>query len=118
MKAKILVVEDEPLFRMLAVELLEETGFEALEASNADEAILILERNPDIRILMTDINMLGSMDGLRLASVVRERCSPVEIVVVSAKQALDPAKLPERAVFLPKPYDIDKLSKTLVSMAA
>jgi CheY-like chemotaxis protein len=117
-KAKILVVEDEPLVRMLAVDLVEESGFEALEASNADEAILILERNSDIRILMTDINMPGSMDGLRLAAVVRDRCPPIEIVVVSGKQALDLAKLPDRAVFLPKPYDIDKLSKTLVRMAA
>jgi two-component system, response regulator PdtaR len=65
----VLVVEDEPLLRMMAVEVVEEAGFVALEAGNADEAVALLESRSDISLLFTDINMPGSMDGLKLAMV-------------------------------------------------
>ncbi len=118
MTTRVLVVEDEPLVRMLAVDLVDDAGLEALEACNADDAIEVLSRTPDIGILMTDINMPGSMDGLKLAEVARTACPSIEIVVVSGRQSLDPGKLPERSVFLPKPYDIHKLSQLLLKMAA
>ena len=69
----VLVVEDEFLVRMNAVFLLEEAGFDVLEAGSADEAIALLEARKDIRIVFTDINMPGSMDGLRLAQAIRDR---------------------------------------------
>ena len=76
-KAVVLVVEDEPLLRMAATCLVEDAGFEAIEASNADEAILILEARTDIHIVFTDIDMPGSMDGLKLAEAVRGRWPPI-----------------------------------------
>ena len=63
----VLAVEDEPLILMLAVDMIRDAGFEPLWASNAEEAISILESRDDIRIVFTDINMPGSMDGIKLA---------------------------------------------------
>jgi CheY-like chemotaxis protein len=64
----VLVVEDEVVLRLMAVAVVESAGFQAIEASNADEAICILESRNDIRIVFTDIDMLGSMDGMKLAA--------------------------------------------------
>ena len=73
----VLIVEDEALVRMTAVDMIEEAGFEVLEATNADEAILLLEARRDITVVFTDIEMPGSMDGLRLAQAVRGRRPPL-----------------------------------------
>ena len=76
----ILVVEDELLLRLMAVDIVEEAGFEALAAATADEALAILEaRADDVRLVFTDIQMPGSMDGLGLAHAVRDRWPPVEL---------------------------------------
>ena len=88
----VLVVEDEPLLRMLAVEVVEEAGFIAIEARDADEAVVLLESRSDITLLFTDINMPGSMDGLKLAHAVRNRWPPIKILVVSGKQSLQPLR--------------------------
>jgi len=82
-KGIVLVVEDEPLLRLLAVDLVEEAGFEAVEAVDADQAVAILEPRNDIRIVFTDIDMPGSMDGMKLAAAVRDRWPPIEIIIVS-----------------------------------
>jgi CheY-like chemotaxis protein len=118
MRDIVLVVDDEPLVRMLAVEVAEEAGFEVLEASNADEAVILLETVPGIRILMTDVDMPGSMDGLKLAASVRDRWPPVEIIVVSGMQRPRIHELPERAIFFDKPYDIGKMVMQLQKMGA
>ena len=112
--ATVLVVEDEFLIRAFIVSVLEEEGFRIVEASNADEAISILERREDIRLLFTDVDMPGSMDGLRLAEAVRLRWPPVEIIVTSGKRT--PSVLPERAVFVAKPYQAPRLIETINSM--
>lgn len=70
---RILVVEDEPLLRMAVVDLVEQADFTALGAGNADQALAILERRNDIRIVLTDIDMPGSLDGVALAWAVRAR---------------------------------------------
>lgn len=72
-KGVVLVVEDEPLVRMLAADVIQESGYETVEAANADIAIAILEARRDIRIVFTDIDMPGSMDGLKLARAIRDR---------------------------------------------
>ena len=77
----VLIVEDDALLRLHAVDLIEEAGFIALEAENADEAVAILEQRSDIVLLFTDINMPGSMDGLKLAHAVRDRWPPIKIIV-------------------------------------
>ena len=73
----VLIVEDEALVRMTAVEMVEEADFEVLEATNADD--LLLEGRRDITVVFTDIEMPGSMDGLRLAQAVRGRWPPIKI---------------------------------------
>jgi two-component system, response regulator PdtaR len=112
----VLVVEDEPLLRMLAVEVVEEAGFIAIEARDADEAVMLLESHTDITLLFTDINMPGSMDGLKLAHAVRERWPPIRILVVSGKQRLQSSDLPSNSCFLRKPYQASALVEELRSL--
>ena len=103
-----LVVEDDFLNRLHAVALVEDAGFTAIEASNADEAIAILERRKDIRIVFTDIDMPGSMDGLRLAHAIRKRWPPIELIVTSGYFNPRDADLPERASFFRSPIPIKR----------
>ncbi len=116
-KRIVLVVEDEPLLRMMAVDLVEDAGFEVVEAANADEAVKILEARTDIRIVFTDIDMPGSIDGLMLAAAVRDRWPPIEIIITSGHRQISDLDLPERSVFFPKPYDSSKITATLHRMA-
>ncbi len=109
----VLVVEDESLVRMHAMEMVEEAGFEAIAASDADEAIRILESRNDIRAVFTDIQMPGSMDGLRLAHVVRNRWPPVQLIVTSGQPARFASEMPARGMFLPKPYRATQIATLL-----
>ena len=109
----VLVVEDEPLLRMLAVEVVEEAGFIAIEARDADEAVVFLESRSDITLPFTDINMPGSMDGLKLAHAVRDRWPPIKILVVSGKQQLQYSDLPPNSCFVGKPYQASALVEEL-----
>jgi len=84
----VLIVEDEILVRLTAVFLLEEAGFATLEAGSADEAIKLLEARKDIQVVFTDINMPGSMDGLRLAHSIRHRWPPVQLVLTSGRRRI------------------------------
>src|SRR6185437_8910758 len=115
----VLVVEDEPLLRMLAVEVVEQAGFIAIEARDADETVILLESRADITLLFTDINMPGSMDGLKLAHAVRDRWPPIKILVVSGQQRLQVSDLPSNGCFVGKPYQasalIDKLRSIIGS---
>jgi YesN/AraC family two-component response regulator len=86
---------------------------EAIEAADADEAIRLLESRPDIRIVFTDIDMPGSMNGIRLAAAVRDRWPPIDIIVTSGYAKFTKADLPDGAVFFPKPYDVDKVTTQL-----
>jgi CheY-like chemotaxis protein len=104
-KAIILIVEDEILIRMNAVQMLEDAGYRTLEASNSDEAILLLGSRSDIRAVFTDINMPGSMDGLKLAHAIRGRWPPVHLIVTSGLQMPAEAELPPKGRFIRKPYD-------------
>jgi CheY-like chemotaxis protein len=103
--AIILIVEDEVLIRMNAVQMLEDAGYVTLEASNADEAIQLLESRNDIRAVFTDINMSGSMDGLKLAHAIRGRWPPIHLIVTSGLQMPTDAELPPKGRFIRKPYD-------------
>jgi CheY-like chemotaxis protein len=117
-KSTVLVVEDEPLLRMHAVSIIEEAGFTALEADSADEAIELLESHAEIRIVFTDINLPGSMDGLRLAAAIRDRWPPIELIVTSGRVKVGPSDLPERSHFFSKPYDAGQLIDTLKALGA
>jgi CheY-like chemotaxis protein len=100
----VLIVEDDPLLRMLVAELVEEAGFVVIEAGNAEEAITLLESRPDIALLFTDIDMPGGMNGLKLAHAVRDRWPSIKILVVSGHVRLRPSELPSDCRFLAKPY--------------
>ena len=98
----VLVVEDETLIRELVAEELEVAGYTVIIANDADQAIAILEARQDIHLVFTDINMPGSMDGLKLAAAVRDRWPPVHIIITSGK--IRPLEIPANALFIPKPY--------------
>jgi len=100
----VLVVEDEHLICTSAMEMVERAGFEAIGASDADEAIRILESRNDIRAVFTDVQMPGTMDGLRLAQVVRNRWPPVALLVTSGHTNVAESELPSGGRFLRKPY--------------
>ena len=112
----VLVVEDEPLLRILNVYVVEEAGFTAIEACDADEAVVLLESRADIALLFTDIDMPGSMDGLKLAHAVHDRWLPIKILVVSGKQRLQSSDLPSNSWFFGKPYRASALVDDLRSM--
>ena len=100
----VLIVEDEFLLRMDAADMIRQAGFEAIEAANADQAIEILQARTDITVVFTDIQMPGSMDGLKLARAVRGRWPPIKIIATSGRVHVGETDLPEGGRFLPKPY--------------
>jgi CheY-like chemotaxis protein len=114
----ILIVEDEALLRMHAADIVEETGFIPIEAANADEAVAILESRTDIALLFTDVNMPGSMDGLKLAHAVRDRWPPIKIVIVSGHLQVSENELPADSRFFGKPFETDRMIAELQAMIA
>lgn len=112
-KPVVLVVEDEPIIRMDVVAIIEDVGFDVIEATNADEAIVLLESRPDISIVFTDIDMPGSMDGLKLAHAVRKRWPPVVLIIASGRVTPTPEEMPAETVFLRKPYTQSMVAKAL-----
>jgi CheY-like chemotaxis protein len=112
-RSVVLIVEDEFLLRMNAAEMIADAGFEVVEAANADEAIAILEVRPDIHVVFTDIQMPGSMDGLKLARFVRGRWPPIKIVATSGFVKVGEQDLPEGSRFLTKPYRPAEIVTTL-----
>lgn len=101
----VLIVEDEPILRMNAVDMVEDAGFEALEAADATEAVRILEARLDIRIVFSDIQMPRGVDGMKLAALIRDRWPPIEIILTSGHVEAPNVDLPARGVFFSKPYD-------------
>jgi CheY-like chemotaxis protein len=112
----ILVVEDDPLLRMLAVEFVQEAGFGTLEAGDADQAIAILESCGKVAVLFTDIDMPGSMDGLKLARVASERWPAMDILIASGHVRLLQSELPPDSRFLGKPYSAAAMVAELHSL--
>ena len=109
----VLVVEDDFLLRIDAVDMIAAAGFEVVQAGNADEAIEILESRRDITVVFTDIQMPGSMDGLKLARAVRGRWPPIKIVATSGRDNVGETDLPAGGRFLPKPYSLMEVTGVL-----
>jgi CheY-like chemotaxis protein len=101
----VLVVEDEMLLRMRAVDMVEDAGFTPVEAVDADEAVAILESRSDIALLFTDIQMPGSMDGLGLAHAVHKRWPPIKIILVSGQLKAANIDIPVDSRFFGKPLE-------------
>lgn len=114
----VLVIEDEPIMRMMALDLVEDAGFEAVEAGSAQDAVRILETRPDIRLVFSDIDLGTGADGLTLARSIRDRWPPVEIIMTSGKVCPAPDDLPARGRFFEKPYRRDEVAAALHELAA
>ncbi len=114
--AVVLVVEDDAIIRMGAVDLVLSAGYEALEAADADEAIRILEVRNDIDLVFTDVQMPGTMDGIKLSHYIRDRWPPVKIIVASGKAILEESSLPEGSWFFSKPYNDHAITNMMARM--
>jgi two-component sensor histidine kinase/CheY-like chemotaxis protein len=112
----ILVVEDEMLLRMRAVDMVEDAGFTPVEATNADDALAILESRSDIELLFTDIQMPGSIDGLKLAHAVRQRWPLIKIILVSGQLKLTDDDKPVDSRFFGKPIDVKQMIAEMQDM--
>ncbi len=114
----VLVVEDELLIRMDTAASLKAMGFVVHEAANAADAIRCLELHNEIRLIFTDVNMPGSMDGLALARYVRGRWPPVKIIVTSGYMKLRDSDLPTGALFVEKPYQPTDIAHKMTELIA
>ena len=112
----VLVVEDEMLLRMRAVVMVEDAGYDSIEAVDADEAFAILESRSDIALLFTDIQMPGSMNGLELAHAVHERWPPIKIILVSGQLRLSESEIPLDSRFFGKPLKSDEMVAEMRNM--
>jgi two-component sensor histidine kinase len=112
----VLVVEDEMILRMRAVDIVEDAGFRPVEAVNADEAISILESRSDISVLFTDIQMPGSMDGLKLAHAVHDRWPSIKIILVSGHVQPSHTERPADSRFFGKPLGVEQMITELQAM--
>ena len=114
----VLVVEDETLLRLNAVDMVEAAGFEGVEAANATQAVAILESRLDICILFTDIDMPGGLDGVRLAALVRDRWPPIHIILTSGHLRPKQEDLPANSLFFPKPIRDKEIVEAMWKFAA
>src|ERR1700712_286251 len=112
----VLIVEDEMMLRMRAVDIVEDAGFTPIEAVNADDALAILESRPDIEMLFTDIQMPGSMDGLKLAHAVHERWPLIKIILVSGQLKLTDDDKPAHSRFFGKPLEAKQMIAEMQDM--
>jgi CheY-like chemotaxis protein len=117
-KTVVLVVEDEPILRMNVIDLVEDAGFEAVEAANATQAMRVLEGRSDVGIILSDIDMPPGIDGMALAAIVRDRWPPIAIILVSGQMASADIKIPEGGVFFSKPYRATDVVAALQRFAA
>lgn len=109
----ILIVDDEALLRFDLVDFFEAAGWRVYDAEDADQAITILEKRKEIRVVLTDVQMPGSMDGLKLAHYIRDCFPPTILYIASGHVPLREDELPARTTFLPKPFDPNRLLRQL-----
>ena len=114
--AVVLVVEDEMLLRMRAVDMVEDAGYTSIEAVDADQAVAILEARSDIALMLTDIQMPGSMDGLKLAHAVHRRWPPIKIILVSGQLKMANIDIPLDSRFFGKPLDAAEMVTQMRNM--
>lgn len=117
-KSVVLVVEDDMLIRMGAVDIVLSAGYEVLEARDADEAIRLMETRSDIDLVFTDVQMPGTMDGIKLSHYIREGWPPVKLLVASGNAILQESHLPMGSRFLAKPYDQHAIADAMAHLLA
>ena len=101
--ALVLLADDDPLVRMLQAEILQEAKFHVVEAQSADQAFEILRRRPDVDIVVTDVQMPGSINGFEFARLIAQGWPEIGVLVVSGMTAPKPGDLPDKALFARKP---------------
>jgi CheY-like chemotaxis protein len=111
-----LVVEDDPLVRFVAVEILADAGFETIEAGDAAQALEVLKRNDPIDVLFTDVRMPGRMNGFELALIAQRKWPELRVIVTSAY--FDQSDLPSGTNFLEKPWTASDLLRRVTQTAA
>lgn len=114
----ILLVEDETLVRMHGMDILEDAGFEVIEAGDADEALGILAQHDRVHLLFSDIAMPGSMDGLDLARVVHERWPHIRLLLTSSHHRLEASDVPAGGKFTAKPWAAEALIEKIHRLLA
>ena len=114
----ILIVEDEALIRFHLADFFADAGYRVSEAASADEAIAILDRDGSIRVVLTDVQMPGSMDGLKLAHYVRDRFPPAVLVVTLGVLSFTASELPAESFFVSKPFDPRRVLDRIERLAA
>ena len=107
--ARILVVEDEPLLRMFNTEMLSEAGFDVVEACDADEALRLLEQIGDIKVVFTDVEMPGHIDGFALAERIETLWPYIKVVVTSGRRLPTASFLAPARCFIQKPYAVNEV---------
>ena len=107
-KKTVLIVDDEPLIRMYVREVLEDAGYQAKEASNAHDALELIN-DDGITLVLTDIDMPGAMDGLGLAREVRANWPSIAVIVTSGRRLPHPSEMPTDTRFLSKPFSEERL---------
>jgi two-component system, response regulator PdtaR len=112
----VLVVEDEHLVRVLQVDVLRDAEFWAVEAQDADEAFKVLKERPEVRVVVTDVDMPGSIDGFEFARLVRQGWPEIGLLVISGKTSPQAGDLPEGAVFVQKPVRPQALVREIYSL--
>src|SRR5215213_11426103 len=113
----VLVVEDQPLVRALSFDVLEEAGFDVLEAATADYALVVLETREDICVLLTDVDMPGRLNGFQLARIVQDHFHRVRVVIVSGKARPHRDDIAPDAIFIPKPYKLSEIVRTVEALS-
>jgi CheY-like chemotaxis protein len=116
--AVVLVVDDEPLIRLVAADVLEEAGFQVIEAPTADDAVLVLATRSDIRVVFTDVDMPGHLNGFELARIVQDYYKGIAVIVGSGKCRPGPSDLAPGTTFLQKPYGLETLVREVRRLAS
>jgi CheY-like chemotaxis protein len=114
----VLVVDDEAIIRMYAVDVMEEAGFSVIEAENGPDALALLADHPEISVLFTDIQMPGAFDGMELARRVYSRRPDVQLVITSGNVRPTPNEIPDHGQFVAKPYDVQAVARMISSLHA
>lgn len=113
----VLLIENEPIQMMVLSDLIEEAGCDVVEATTTAKAIQILEQRGDIRLVMADLDVHGSVLGLQLAAMIRDRWPPIELILTGAVKP-DLSSIPARGVFHDKPFDQGKLVQSIRSFVS
>nr|WP_318284346.1 MULTISPECIES: response regulator [unclassified Methylobacterium] len=116
-RSVVLLIENEPIQMMVLSDLIEEAGCDVVEATTTAKAIEILEQRTDIRVVMADLDVRGSVMGLQLAAMIRDRWPPIEMILTGAVRP-DPSRIPARGVFHDKPFDQYKIVQSIRTFVA